>query len=75
MEELIKFVENNSWFEWEEGNECFATRRHGDILKEEAGDRDYQEALRIKKLLKEKFPQYRYVEVTEVDEWIIIIIE
>jgi hypothetical protein len=38
--EIIDFVEKNSWFEWEEGND----------------EKDWNEAYRIKGLLGKKFP-------------------
>ena len=70
-QEVIDFVEKNSWFEWERNNNMFGTRRHGDVSEETFSEKDYQEALRIVKLLKEKFPQHKF-EIDTVDEWVII---
>lgn len=70
-QEVIDFVENNSWFVWEEFNDMFATRKHGNVLEEDFSETDYQEGLRIVKLLKEKLPQHKF-EIDTVDEWVII---
>ena len=45
------------------------TRENGDVGYEEAGDKDIQEAGRVQKLIKKKFPELR-VEIEEVDEWV-----
>ena len=73
--EIINFVENNSWFEWEEGNDMFATRENGTMGdREEYGEKDFDEAIRIKKLLKEKFPN-QLVTIETCDEWVMIMLD
>lgn len=70
---IINYVHNISWFVWEDENDMFATRQHGNVLEEEYSDIDYEEGLRVKKLLLEKFPETVFnVDIDVVDEWVLI---
>lgn len=69
-QDIIDFVQNESWFVWEDGNEMFATREFGDIGEEMYSETDLEEAHRIADLIRKKFTVNTYVNV--VDEWVTI---
>lgn len=74
-QEIINFVEKESWFSWEEGNDMFATREFGDVGEEMYSETDLEEGNRIADLLMETFDYIEDVIVNVVDEWVTIEIE
>lgn len=70
LKDIIDFVENESWFQWEEGDEMFASREYGDVGEEIYSIVDLAEAHRLADLIREKFTVDTFVDV--VDEWVTI---
>lgn len=70
LKDIIAFVENESWFSWEENNNMFATREYGDTGEEMYSEADLEEGHRVADLIKEKFNIDTFVDV--VDEWVTI---
>lgn len=70
--EIIKYVEDNSWFECDVDEEdylSFTTRRHGNNYREEYGEEDLEEAYRIIKQVKHQFKNLD-ISVDTCDEWV-----
>ena len=68
IEEIINFVESDSWFEWDADAYAFITREHGDVGNEEYGRADYEEAVRIAKEINNRFGFFPDIET--FDEWV-----
>ena len=73
IQEIKAFVKRNSYLE-ESGSETetrvgFTTREKGDSCAEEYSATDYNEALRVEKLVLEKFEGIE-TEVYTIDEWV-----
>ena len=71
--EIIKFIEENSWFqdesEMEEPNEIrFTTREYGNVGDEVPGQKDINKAKQLCQLISEKYPNTQSDWQT-VDEW------
>jgi hypothetical protein len=72
IQEIKAFVKNNSYlgFEEQDGNTLrFVTRENGDVGEEEYSATDYNEALRVGRLIKERFEGVE-AEVDTIDEWV-----
>lgn len=72
--QILKFIESTKTYMgvYDEGDTeeiLLQTRENGDVGYEEAGDEDIEEARRVQKLIKKKFPDLR-VEIEVVDEWV-----
>ncbi len=77
IKEIKAFVKSNSYFE-ENGDESethvgFTTRENGDVGEEEYSPLDYDEAIKVKKLILEKFKGVE-VEIETIDEWVDIVV-
>lgn len=79
MEEIIKYIHKNSWFqldgyiedfEWD--NELiFATRRHGNVGDETYGQEDWDEGSRIMLEVMRNFNHLiKIYHLTTCDEWV-----
>lgn len=73
-EDIVKFVEENSWFIIEDVSELsFSSNRYGDPFNEEYGEKDYKEAIRICKKIKKEFRNIEY-DIDTFDEWVYVYI-
>jgi hypothetical protein len=64
-------TDQNTWFDEDDAdfkNILYATRDNGDIGADRPGKRDYQEALRLAKLIKKRFKTVK-IDIDDVDEW------
>ena len=73
-EDIVKFVEENSWFITEDVSELsFSSDRYGDHFIGECGEKDYNEAIRICKMIKKEFRNIEY-DIDTFDEWVYVYI-
>ena len=73
-EDIVNFVEENSWFLAEDVSELsFSSNRYGDSFNEEYGETDYDEAVRICKMTKKEFRNIEY-DIDTFDEWVYVYI-
>ena len=73
-EDVVKFVEENSWFITEDvSNLFFSSNRYGDRFNDEYGEKDYDEAIRICKMVKKEFRNIEY-DIDTFDEWVYVYI-
>ncbi len=73
-EDIVKFVEENSWFITEDvSGPSFSSDRYGDPFNEEYGEKDYDEAIRICKKVKKEFRNIEY-DIDTFDEWVYVYI-
>lgn len=79
-EKVKAFVLNNSYLEDanddedEDGELRFTTRENGDVGNETPGDKDWQELVRVSRLLKAEFPNQIKCFGETVDEWTDLIV-
>tara|TARA_R110000803_G_scaffold152965_2_gene217905 strand:+ start:269 stop:763 length:495 start_codon:yes stop_codon:yes gene_type:complete len=74
LDEVVKFVKTiRTWFEIYDEDDTYEvmihTRDNGSVGDEEAGEEDIEEANRLLKLIKKKFPKLDY-DIEVVDEWV-----
>ena len=67
-QEIVKWIEENSWFMSDDDN-AVTTRDHGNTGNESPGNEDIEEANRIVRILREKYPDYNF-HPDIVDEWV-----
>ncbi len=73
-EDVIRFVEENSWFITEDVSELsFSSNKYGDHFNGEYGEKDYDEAIRICKMIKKEFRNIEY-DIDTFDEWVYVYI-
>lgn len=73
-QDLINFVERNSWFSFEEDDKTsisFSTRDNGSVYDETPGEVDIDKARELKKQIEKKFNVDK-VTVDYADEWVYI---
>jgi hypothetical protein len=81
LKEKIKlFVANNSYIELndddDDSNEVrFTTRQNGNVGDEEPGQEDWNEIVRVAKLLKVEFPDKLKCTGETIDEWTDLIVK
>jgi len=80
LEDIIKMVEASSSFTCDDPNEegylLFSTRANGSVYDEEYSQKDVEEAHRVIKLIKSKYPELGVVyELDTCDEWVMIYIK
>lgn len=79
LKEKIKlFVANNSYLELsdDDSNEVrFTTRQNGNVGDEEPGQEDWNEIVRVAKLLKVEFPNQLKCNGETIDEWTDLIVK
>lgn len=77
-EKVKEFVLKNSYFEGTNDDEDselrFTTRENGDVGNETPGEEDWQELIRIIRLLKSEFPDKLKCAGETVDEWTDLVI-
>lgn len=70
--DIINFVQKNSWFEFEYEDEneiLFSTRANGNVGDETPGQKDLNEAARLKREFAKHYPTLT-IDIEEVDEWV-----
>ena len=73
-EDIVKFVEENSWFITEDASEpSFSSNRYGDHYNGEYGEKDYDEAIRVCKMIKKEFGNIE-CNIDTFDEWVYVYI-
>jgi hypothetical protein len=74
INDIKKFIKSTrTWFDEDDDDDdmlVYTTRKHGNVGTEKIGDKDWKEALRLKKLLLKKFNVNVFLEA--VDEWVTI---
>ena len=83
MDDIINYIENNSWFQldgdredFEDGDDLlFATRENGNVGDGRFGQKDFEEAKRIMEEVREKFGGIMCHGISTFDEWVNIEIE
>jgi hypothetical protein len=78
-EKVKAFVLKNSYFEDandddEDDDLRFTTRENGDVGDETPGDEDWQELIRVSRLLKAEFPNQVKCTGETIDEWTDLIV-
>jgi hypothetical protein len=74
LDHIIDFITENTYFDKEDQGEDYAeftTRQFGNVSYSRYGIEDYNEAERIRKLIKERFnnPAIK-ISISTIDEWV-----
>lgn len=79
LKEKIKlFVANNSYIELNDDDDDevrFTTRQNGNVGDEEPGQEDWNEIVRVARLLKVEFPDQLKCNGETIDEWTDLIVK
>lgn len=73
-DEIIEFIKENSYLTFDGCDDdnylSFSTRKNGSVYDEEHSPIDYREALKVTKMLKDKYENIR-TDIDTFDEWIL----